>query len=308
MQTIGKHNTEVIAVVGPTATGKTVIGAQVAKILGSEVISVDSQLVYRDLMIGVARPTPAETLDVPHHMIGVASPLRPFSAGEYADAARPVLERLLGENRIPVLVGGTGFYLRALLQPEHLPHVPVDEAYRAHLRRRLETEGPDALYQELERLDPRRAQALHPNDTIRVMRSLEIIRQTGEPIAQTPEEPAYITRVFGLTYANRGRHVEKIRERLARMMDEGFLEEVESLYQRYGECYALTRAHGYPELLDVILGKRKLEDALAQIETNIRQYSKRQMTWFRRVPGINWYAVDEQTADEIITDIVLKIR
>lgn len=304
---MSSHNPKVLAVIGPTATGKTVIGAHLANALHSEVISCDSQLVYQELAIGVARPTPEEMQGVPHHMIGVVPPTMEFSAGDYASLARPILDRLLSERKTPVLVGGTGFYLRALLQPKHLPQVPTNPALRQRLKERLQAEGPDALYAELQRKDPERAAELHPHDTVRVIRALEIIDALGGPVPKTPQELAYPTQAIGLTYANRELHVRKIRERLETMMAQGFLEEVRTLYDKYGFCPALQRAHGYPELVEVLQGKRTVASALDQIEINIRQYSKRQMTWFRRFPGIRWYPVEERTVNEIVTDVLKTI-
>ena len=294
---------EVVAVVGPTATGKTIVGAAVAKALGSEVISVDSQLIYSELSIGVARPTEAEMQGVPHHLIGFVSPEVDFSAGDYVEAASPLMHGLRAQGKSPVFVGGTGFYLRALLQPRHIPDVPVSPALRAEYKALAEDHGNQALYERLHRQDPNRAAQLHPNDRVRVMRALEIVELTGRPVPQTQIHPAYPTRAYGLTYANREAHVSKIRRRLEEMITAGFLEEVETVYARYGACPALKKAHGYPELLAVLQGKRTLEDALDQIEINIRQYSKRQMTWFRQFPNILWFYVDETPLDEIVTNI-----
>ncbi len=301
---MAKNKPNIIAIIGPTATGKTRIGAGIAKRLQSEVISVDSQVVYQELAIGVAIPTADEMMGIPHHMIGVVPPTENFSAGNYAAMAMPILNRLLEENKTPILVGGTGFYLRALLQPEHLPHVPVDPAFRDHVKKQLQAKGPEGLHQLLQEKDPARAGDIHPNDTVRVIRALEIIEQTGEKVPKTRFEPEFPTMAIGLTYANRDKHVEKIANRLHQMLDEGFLEEVATLYEKYGNCFALQNAHGYPELIEVIQGKRTLESAITQIEINIRQYSKRQMTWFRRFPGIEWYFVDEMSVDEVITDVV----
>jgi len=295
---------EMLAVVGPTATGKTIIGVRLAKALHSEVISVDSQLVYQGLNIGVAKPTPDEMLGVPHHMIDVVPPTASFSAGDYAEIARPILEQLLSENKSPILVGGTGFYLRALLQPAHLPKVVTDPAIRAQLKNRLSVEGSEALYAELNQRDPQRAAKLHPHDSVRVIRALEMIHHTGQPIPETPTGFASPIQVIGLAYADRQKHITTIRRRLDRMMADGFLAEVEHLYNTYGLCLGMQKAHGYPELVDVITGKRSLEDAMAQIEINIRQYSRRQMTWFRKIPGIQWFYVDETDSQEIARQVL----
>ncbi len=295
---------EVIAIVGPTATGKTLVGAAVAKHLQSQVISVDSQLVYDALSIGVARPTEEEMQGVPHHMIGVVPPTSEFSASTYTAMARPILDELLAKNKIPVLAGGTGFYLRALLQPAHVPEVPQMPGFRQALFQRAEREGRAALYQELQQKDPQRATELYANDLPRIVRALEIIEYTGKPVQKTPQTFAYPTLVVGLTYADREAHIRKIRIRLEEMVAAGFLAEVEQLYTRYGNCHALQKAHGYPELLDVLLGKRSLEDALDQVEINIRQYSKRQMTWFKRLPDIQWFYVDQTPVREVITAVI----
>ncbi len=293
-----------MAVIGPTATGKTVIAASIAKAIGSEVISADSQLVYQDLQIGVARPTPEETQGVPHHMIGIIPPTEVFSAGEYANLARPILENLLSQGQIPVLCGGTGFYIRALLQPNCLPDVPVDPVFRETIAQTIEQYGLETLYKQLETLDPERAGEIHPNDQVRIIRALEIIEATGQKVPRSEFEFAYPVQAIGLTYQNRELHVKMIRKRLETMVATGFLEEVQAIYTRYGDCFALQNAHGYPELLKVIYGEMTLEQALDQIEINIRQYSKRQMTWFRRFPGIHWYEVDVQSKYDIITDVI----
>jgi len=289
---------ETIAIIGPTATGKTRIGVEIAKKLGSDVISVDSQLVYQGLNIGVAKPTIEEMQGIRHHMIDVAPPTVTFSAGDYAEMARPLLKHN------SVLVGGTGFYLRALLQPDHLPPIQTDPRIRARLKEYLASNGPQMLYQNLQNSDPRRAAQLHPNDTTRVIRALEVIEHTGKPIPQTPTHLAFPVKLIGLTYRDRDLHRQIIRTRLRQMMADGFLEEVDALYQTHGFCAAMQKAHGYAELLDVLTGKRTLEDALLQVEINIRQYARRQMTWFRKIPDIHWFYVDETKPDTILLSII----
>jgi tRNA dimethylallyltransferase len=282
-----------------------------AEAWGSEVVSADSQLVYSNLCIGVARPTDAEMRGITHHMIGVVSPTERYSAGQYADQARPILERLQAEGRVPVVVGGTGFYIRTLLQPGHVPSVPPDLVFRARLQAQIQEEqtgGVQALHADLQQLDPRRAAAISPTDTPRIIRALELIHQTGTTVPPTPKTSAYPVQAIGLMYANRTRHREVIRTRLDAMLSAGFLDEVERVYTQYGDCPALQHAHGYPELLDVLLGRRVLEDALEQIALNIYRYSKRQMTWFRSMPDTEWHAVDEQTPEEMMCQVLASTR
>lgn len=281
-----------IAIVGPTATGKTDLGVQLAQALSTEVISADSQLVYRGLDIGVAKPSMAERCGVPHHMIDVIDPTQQYSAGTYATEARPYLESLWASGKTPILVGGTGFYIKALLQPDHVPAVPTNEPLRAYYHDVVQTHGSAQLHAWLQDKDPIRAQALHPHDTPRLIRALEIIEATGQPVPPTPQTLDESVILIGLTYDDRPAHVHRIEERLNQMMAAGFLEETQQLYQHYGWCPGLTHAHGYPELIAVLEGQRPLDDALKQIAINIRQYSKRQMTWFRRWPQIHWITVD----------------
>jgi len=261
-------------------------------------------LVYQDLAIGVARPTTEEMQGVLHHMIGVVSPTTVFSAGLYMEMARPILDRLIAEDTPSVMVGGTGFYLKSLLQPAHLSPVPVDEALRATLRARLETDGVASLYAELEQLDPQRASQLYATEAVRIVRALEINLTTGQPVPKTPDGFDLPVQIYGLTYRDRDVHVSKIRQRLVDMVEDGFLDEVQAVYTQYGPCFALENAHGYPEFLEVVLGQRTLESAIDQVAINIRQYSKRQMTWFKRLPQIQWFEVDVTPLEAISAQIL----
>lgn len=289
-----------IAVVGPTATGKTALSVELAQWLDTEIISADSQILYRELNIGTAKPAEAEKQGVPHYMIDVAAPDEAFSAAAYQEQAAHHLRDIQKRGKIPVIAGGTGFYLRALLQSDFIPPVPPNEAFRAEMNRLADAQGSPALHALLHEKDPVRAEALHPNDRVRIVRALEIIDATGLPVPNEPRDKAMNVLWLGLTFEDRDLLRHRIDQRIDDMMAAGWLAEVEDLVARYGpDAHALGVAHGYPELVDVVLGKRSLQEALAQIRINIHQYSRRQMTWFRRNREIHWAVLDERPAEQL---------
>lgn len=300
----------VIAVAGPTATGKTRLGVSLAEYLGGEVISADSRIIYRELDIGTAKPTPAEMRGVPHHMIDVARPTEAFSAARYRSEAGAVLNRLLAEEKTPVVVGGTGFYLRTLLEPSFLPDVPPDEAFREKMAVLAEEKGSPWLYGLLAGKDPDRAAAVHPNDRFRIIRALEIVEKTGRPVPRSDQRVSsdqfrpYDVIWFGLYYENRDLLRARIDTRIEEMLAAGWLDEVKRLVAKYGpEAKALQVAHGYPELVQYLQGQLEWEEAALRMRINIHQYARRQMTWFRagryQNYGMTWFAVDEIPFEDI---------
>lgn len=284
----------VIAVVGPTATGKTALAVEIASWLNTEVVSADSQVIYRELTIGTAKPTEEERRGISHHMIDVAQPDEVYSAATYQAQAFTHLERLWNAQKIPVVAGGTGFYIRALLQADFIPDVPPNPAFRQEMAELASHEESGFLHRKLLELDPERASALHPNDQVRIIRALEIIEATGKPVPKRSRRKSLDILWVGLTYEDRDLLRSRIDRRIDTMMTQGWLEEVADLVERYGpQAHALGVAHGYPELVSVVLGQRSLEDALEQIRINIHQYARRQMTWFRQNPDIPWLMCDQ---------------
>ncbi|MGE0200965.1 MAG: tRNA (adenosine(37)-N6)-dimethylallyltransferase MiaA [Candidatus Melainabacteria bacterium] len=287
----------IVAVVGTTASGKTRLGVALAQALGGEVISADSQLVYRELNIGTAKPTPGETAGIPHHLIDCVPPTEPYTVARYRTEASGVLRSLLAAGKTAVVVGGTGLYIRALLQEEFFPDVPPDAEFRAGMKALADREGAQALHARLQTADPERAAALHPNDVVRVIRALEIIHHTGGPVPtrrQGLQLPGVIHWV-GLHYEDRDRMRAVMDERIEAMLAAGWLAEVQALMHRYGAdppAHALTVAHGYPEWVKHLRGELDFEAARDQIRINIHQYGRRQLTFFRPNPAIHWLAVD----------------
>jgi tRNA dimethylallyltransferase len=282
-----------IVIVGTTGTGKTAWGVRLAQKLGTEVISADSQLVYRELEIGTAKPSLEERQGVPHQMMDVAAPNEVFSAAQYQRQAKEHLERLWANNLIPIVVGGTGFYIKALLQNGFIPDVPPDPDFRASLTALAQYEGVPVLHQRLQSLDPQRANDLHPNDLPRLIRALEIIHVTGGPVPREGASGETLSLLWlGFGYGDREQHNVQLQSRMEQMLAAGWLAEVDFLLQRYGpDTHALNVALGYPQLLKVLTEKAPLPEAIEAIHIATRQYARRQGIWFRRNPDINWLDV-----------------
>jgi tRNA dimethylallyltransferase len=283
----------VLAVVGPTASGKTALGVELALRFGGEIVNCDSVQVYRGIEIATAKPTPEERRGVPHHLLDFVPPDVSYTAGAWAaDAARAISE-IEARGRISVLVGGTGFYLRALRRPL-FPSPPTDENLRARLTSLRARRGAERLHKILRRLDPASAARLHARDWPRVQRALEVRLQTGrtltEQLAARPEppEPAARLRVFVLS-PPREELYRRIDARAEGHFRAGLVEEVQSLLARGvpADTQALG-AHGYRRVVEYLRGGRTLAEAVEQTKLDVRHYAKRQLTWFRREPDAEW--------------------
>jgi tRNA dimethylallyltransferase len=301
-----------LALVGPTASGKTSVGILLAEALGTDVIGCDSRQVYRRLEIGTAKPTAAERARVPHHLVDAVDPQERFSAARYREAVLPLIAACAATGRTPLFVGGTGLYLRAAL--EGLSPAP---AAQPRLRRWIEAlaaDLPGGLHPLLARVDPQAAARIHRNDRYRVVRALEVYQLCGEPLSERqsrarPARRPLPARIFAIELPAQQLR-RRIEERLTAMIDAGFLEEARGLL-RGGLDPALPalRAVGYPELFAHLRGEIPLEVALEAIRRATWQYARRQLTWFRAVPGIVWVAGGEGRSDEAIAaEILLRLR
>lgn len=291
---------KIVCVVGPTACGKTTLGVQLAQRFGGEVVSVDSMQIYQGMVIGTAAPTAAEMQGVPHYMVGVADPRESWSAARYAQEAIPVIDDILRRGKLPILVGGTGLWLDAVVRGHGFAPGKAGGAVRKELQRQLEETGMEPLFQELQRVDPAAAERLHPADEKRVLRALEVYRETGKTITQHNEEtkalpPRYDAVWIGLNFADRADLRALIDRRVDRMVEQGLLEEIESLMDAgiSREATAL-QAIGYKEFLGVLDGTVPLEDAVEEVKLRSRQYAKRQLTWLRRNPAIHWITWEKE--------------
>ena len=290
-----KHEPPVIAIMGPTASGKSALGIALALRLGGEVINCDSVQVYRDIEIATAKVPLAERQGVPHHLIDFVPPNINYTAGAWAADALEKIAEIEARGRVALIVGGTGFYLRALRAP-FFASPPTDEQLRARLAAIREARGREHMHKLLRRLDPQTAARLNARDWVRVQRALEVRLQTGRPLSaqQTarPQPPAIAARlrVFALS-PPRAELYRRIDERTEAHFRAGLVEEVERLLAAGvpADSNALG-AHGYRRVVEHLRGERTLESARAQTKLDVRHYAKRQLTWFRREPGVEWIA------------------
>ena len=286
---------KVVCVVGPTGCGKTGLGIALAKQHGGEVVSCDSMQLYRGMVIGTAAPTAEEMQGVPHHMVGVIDPREDYSVARYAADAAECVDDILKRGRLPILVGGTGLYLDALLRGHGYAPGTTGGAVRGELERRWDSEGGEALFAELRRADPKSAAALHPNDKKRVIRALEVYRETGKPISQHNAEtqavpPRYAPVYLGLAYADREEMKRVIDRRVDKMAEQGLFDEVRVLVESgVPRTATAMQAIGYKECLGCLAGECTKAEAIAEIKLRSRQYAKRQLTWLRRNKDIHWF-------------------
>ncbi len=281
-----------VAILGPTATGKSALALDLAERLGGEVINADALQVYRGFDIGTAKPTPEERRRVRHHLVDVLEPTERYSAGEFARRARRAITEIRGRGGRPIVVGGSGLYLRALLEGIS-PVPPGDPEVRAALRRRLGAEGLESLYRELGEVDPATAGRLAPGDTQRVLRALEVAAVSGTPlsewIARRPYGEERLAAVrLGLTLPRTVLY-DAIARRVGRMVEGGWVEEVARLLSRgLSRSAPAFQAIGYREMARHVTGAWSLERAVDETVRATRRYAKRQLTWFRKEPDIVW--------------------
>lgn len=284
----------IICIAGPTACGKTTLGVLLAKKLNGEVVSADSMQIYRGMVVGTAAPTEEEMQGIPHHMIGIADPSDQWSAARYVQEAVPVVDDILRRGKLPILVGGTGLWMEALIRGTEFAPGHAGGEVRAELQRRLEQEGIEPLLKELRSVDSAAASRLHPADEKRILRALEVWMETGKTITQHNEEsklvpPRYQAVWIGLRFENREDMKALIDRRVSVMAQEGLEQEVRSLLESGvpAEATAL-QAIGYKEFYGYLAGEATLEEALEMIRLRTRQYAKRQLTWLRRNEAIHW--------------------
>ena len=286
---------KLVCVVGPTGCGKTWLGVELAKALCGEVVSCDSMQLYRGMVIGTAAPTEDEMQGIPHHMVGVADPGENYSVARYAHDAAKCVDELIARGKQPVIVGGTGLYLNALLAGHGFAGGDKDGKCRAALERRWEEEGGDAMFAALRRIDPETAGRLHANDKKRILRALEVYCETGRTKAQHNAEtkrlpPRYDSVRIGLAYKDREDMKRAIDLRVDKMVEAGLFDEVRALLASgISRDVTAMQAIGYKEALSYLDGAATREEAIAEIKLRSRQYAKRQLTWLRRDKDIHWY-------------------
>ena len=284
----------VICVVGPTATGKTKMGVALAKRFGGEVVSVDSMQIYRGMTIGTAAPTAEEMDGVRHHMVAIADPAESWSVARFTEQADLCIGDILRRGKCPVLVGGTGLYLDSILSGRTFAPGHSGGEIRKSLQAELAREGIESLYRQLREIDPETAARLPIRDEKRILRALEVYRETGETLtahdARTRlRPPKYRACTIGLTFRDRADLYARIDRRMDTMVERGLLREVEALLQTgLPETATALQAIGYKQFLSVYRGDTPVSEAVAEVKLRSRQYAKRQLTWLRRKDDIHW--------------------
>lgn len=277
---------KVIAIVGPTASGKTKMAIEMAQKLDTEIISADSRLVYKGFDIGTAKPTKEEQLLVKHHMIDVVEPEYDFSVADFADGASKVISELHAKNKVPIVVGGTGLYFRILLENYDMPRVEANSQLRAE----LENLSNEELFEKLSNIDKISAEKIHQNNRVRVIRALEVSLTTGKPFSSIKgvKENKYDVEWVFPEIESREILYKRINIRVDMMIKDGLVDETKNLLLKHGRIKNLVNTIGYQEIIQYLDGNISIENAIEQIKQNTRRYAKRQLTWFRRNPNLDF--------------------
>lgn len=291
---------KIIVICGPTGVGKTAFAIELALLFGGQIVGADSMQIYRSMDIGTAKPTAAERAAVPHHMVDIIDPDADFDAAVYGEQAHAVVSGLVGKGIPPFVVGGTGLYIKALTHGLFEDRAS-DPEIRQSLKNQLVAQGAGAMHAMLAAQDPEAARRLHPNDTFRVLRALEVVAVTGRPLSDHHkshgfQQPRYRTLTIGLTLP-RERLYARIDQRVDAMIAAGLVEEVRQLLAHgYHPCLKSMQSLGYRHMVDYLQGRLSWEEALRTLKRDHRRYAKRQYTWFNKVADIHWLAPDQAGA------------
>ncbi len=287
----------VIAVIGPTASGKTALSIEIAKYFNGQVVSADSMQIYEKMNIATAKPTDDEMQGIPHHLIGFQPIDKKFSVAEYVTLAKDCIEKIYREDRLPIIAGGTGLYVDSLLQNIQFSKEESNLELRNELTEMFDEKGADYMLNWLREVDPQTAEKLHLNDKSRIIRALEIYNATGKTMTEhkilsREEESPYEVLYIGINYRDRNILYDRINRRVDIMVEAGLIEEAKDFYNIDPEKTA-CQAIGYKELAPYFNGEKSLEDCLEGLKIETRHYAKRQLTWFRKNENINWFYPDD---------------
>ena len=294
-----------VILTGPTAVGKSALSISLAKAIDGEIISADSMQVYKYMDIGTDKITPEQMEGVPHYLIDEFEPDKEFNVVTFQKYAKKYISEIYEKNKIPILVGGTGFYIQAVLYDIDFKEAEDDYAYRNKLEKLAKEKGRDYTHKQLEKIDPESAKAIHPNNLQRVIRALEYYKETGELMSDHNKKQKEKTSPYNFCYFVLNKDREKlynsINLRVDEMFEEGLVDEVKSLLDRgYTKDLVSMQGLGYKEIIPYILGERTLEEAIYLLKRDTRHYAKRQLTWFRREENINWINKEDYTNDKNI--------
>lgn len=289
-----------IAVVGPTASGKTAVGIELAKEYNGEVISADSMQIYKGMDIATAKPDKEEMQGIPHHLISELEPTSSFSVAEYVKLAQQKIEDIAARGKLPILVGGTGLYVSSLIDNINFDNAITDGSVRRKLTEEAECIGNEAMLERLREIDPKAAEKIPAANLVRIIRALEVYEVTGIPFSRHKElnrmqDSLYNSCMIGLTYKDRSVLYDRINRRVDIMLEKGLIEECRTVYENK-KLGTACQAIGYKEFIPYFDGVKPKEECIDKIKQYSRNYAKRQLTWFRRDERIQWVEIEEDTA------------
>ncbi len=308
MGSIMEEKIPIIAVVGPTASGKTELAIKIAQRFNGEIVSADSMQIYSELSIGTAKPNEEEMGGVPHHLVGFLSIKEEYSVVNYVEDAKKAIDDILKRGKIPVICGGTGLYIDSLLTNTEFAEIKSDPKIREELFSFAKENGKEALFEMLREVDPETAVKLHYNNLGRVVRALEVYKITGKAISEHQKNsrlnpPPYDVCYIGTNFKDREKLYCRIEQRIERMIADGLIKEAEFLFEHDEHCTA-AQAIGYKEFYPYFNGEMGFEQAIDTLKKETRHYAKRQLTWFRKNKKINWIYLDEyDSKDEICNNV-----
>ena len=290
-KTLLNNKTKVIAIVGPTASGKTSYSIELAKKIDGEIISADSRLVYKYMNIGTAKPTIDEMGGISHNMIDIIEPTDDYSAGLFKIQASQYIKEITSKGKIPIIVGGTGLYVDTLLRGYNMPQIPPDKQYRQY----LEQFDNDELHKKLVKLDSDSTKKIEKNDRKKIIRALEIIKYTNEKLdnVRNLSDSEYEIEWIGRNFS-REELYQRINKRVDKMINNGLVDETKWLLNKYGKAYNIVNTIGYREIFQYLDNNLSLEEATELLKKNTRNYAKRQLTWFRKFDDIKWNVFPEK--------------
>ncbi len=295
--------TKIIVIAGPTASGKTALSIELAKIFDGEIVSCDSMQIYKGLNIGTAKPTEEEKGNIPHHMIDFLEPSENFSVADFCDMARKKIEEIASRGKLPILVGGTGLYIDSLVNNVDFTKENDNKEIRENLEKLAQTYGNEAVYEILLEIDPEYAKTVHPNNLKRVIRAIEFYKVSGMTVTEhnnLEKIPLYKYVYFCIDW-DREILYDRINKRVDIMLDLGIEDEAKMLYNKYnGRKLTSLQSIGYKEFFDYFEGNKTYEEVVEEIKQNSRRYAKRQLTWFRRNEKIHWLTPSENMVEKAI--------
>lgn len=292
-----------IVICGPTASGKTALSIELAKKIGGEIISCDSMQIYKEMDIGTAKPTKEEMQGIKHYLIDFVSPDKRYSVADFKQDAKNAMKEIIAKGKTPIIVGGTGLYVDSLIYEIDYPNIEFDENYRKQLEEKAEKEGLEKLYEEAKKIDPQAIEKISVNDQKRILRILEIYHATGKNKTEQEKESRknpveYDYHVYAINW-DREKLYERINKRVDIMIEQGLIEEVQKIYQKYATFPTAMQGLGYKEVVEYLENKCTKEEMIEKIKMETRRYAKRQLTWFRKNKQTIWLDGQEKIQNNI---------